>query len=43
VHLLVNELCEYQNVQCNDKNYHGSVAEFIKFEYLGVLFNDAVN
>jgi len=21
VHLLVNELCEYQNARCNDKNY----------------------
>jgi len=21
VHLLVNDLCEYQNARCNDKNY----------------------
>jgi len=31
VHLLVNELCEYQNARCNDKNY------FTSFEIYNLL------
>ena len=31
MHLLVNELCEYQNARCSDKNYH---IMFMYIEYI---------
>jgi len=33
VHLLVNELCEYQNVRCNDKNYQTTQLMFNRFSF----------
>jgi len=32
VHLLVNELCEYQNARCNDKKNH---IQMFKHSHLG--------